>query len=63
MLPVDHSYTQRDMFDNTNLSAAEYNILTDSNDFWDADPNCYHETYSAYGDGVKCKHCSGWFCY
>ena len=32
-------------------------------DLFDADPNCKHEVVDAPGGGVKCKHCSGWFCY
>lgn len=30
---------------------------------YNADPNCKHELYNAPGGGVKCKHCSGWFCF
>lgn len=25
--------------------------------------NCQHETIPAQGGGVKCKYCSGWFCF
>jgi hypothetical protein len=34
-------------------------------ELWDADPNCKHEIYSDFygGGGIKCKKCSGWFCY
>lgn len=32
-------------------------------DLFDADPNCKHEVVSAPGGGVKCKKCSGWFCF
>jgi hypothetical protein len=34
----------------------------DSHQLYDADPNCKHEIVALWS-GVKCKHCSGWFCY
>lgn len=30
---------------------------------WDAKKGCEHEVKSASGGGIKCKNCSGWFCY
>jgi hypothetical protein len=30
---------------------------------YNADPDCNHEIYGASGGGIKCKHCTGWFCY
>jgi len=30
---------------------------------YDADPNCKHQTVGMNGGGVKCIHCDGWFCY
>lgn len=39
--------------------------LTEEEDeelLYDADPDCKHEVVTLQS-GVKCKHCSGWFCY
>lgn len=30
---------------------------------WNADPNCVHDEQPASGGGVKCRKCSGWFCF
>ncbi len=32
-------------------------------ELYDADPKCEHEVYSAPSGGVKCKKCTGWFCF
>jgi len=32
-------------------------------DLFGSDPNCEHEVVSAPGGGVKCKKCTGWFCF
>jgi len=38
----------------------EHKWLTE--DLFDADPNCDHDIEVKWS-GVKCKKCSGWFCY
>lgn len=30
---------------------------------WQADPDCKHELDPKSWSGIKCLHCSGWFCY
>lgn len=30
---------------------------------WDADPECEHELDPNCWSGIRCLHCSGWFCY
>jgi len=32
-------------------------------ELYNADPNCEHELDEKQFGGIKCKHCSGWFCY
>jgi hypothetical protein len=35
----------------------------DFGELWNADPNCFHEEDTTnMGGGIKCKHCSGWYC-
>jgi hypothetical protein len=38
-------------------------VIFETDELYNADPNCKHETYCAPGGGVKCKHCPGWFCF
>jgi len=33
-----------------------------SDELFDADPNCKHEIEVLWS-GVKCKKCKGWFCF
>lgn len=35
---------------------------TESEELYDADPNCKHNIVSQWS-GVKCSKCPGWFCY
>lgn len=32
-------------------------------ELYDADSECQHELDPNCWDGIKCLHCSGWFCY
>ena len=32
-------------------------------ELYDANPDCKHKIVSASGGGIKCKLCSGWFCF
>jgi hypothetical protein len=35
----------------------------ETDELYDADPECKHEVKSAVGGGVKCTKCPGWFCF
>ena len=37
--------------------------LTSTEELYNADPNCKHETVGLLSGGIKCIHCNGWFCY
>jgi hypothetical protein len=32
-------------------------------ELYDADSECKHEVVAQWSGGVKCRKCSGWFCY
>jgi predicted RNase H-like HicB family nuclease len=35
----------------------------ETEELFDADPDCDHQVKDAPGGGVKCTKCNGWFCY
>ena len=40
----------------------EKDTVVNTEDLWDADPDCEHEIINLWS-GIRCKKCKGWFCY
>lgn len=42
---------------------SETSVFRLSDNLWGADPDCDHDIEYPSGGGVRCKKCSGWFCF
>lgn len=55
--PVDRLYLMKDEID----ALEQFDALGE--ELFHANPKCNHQIANAPGGGVKCKKCTGWFCY
>lgn len=67
-LPSDKSFITRQvqLYRHRWLDSLIEEFSADTDDLgelWDADPDCEHDIKPAFGGGVNCTKCGGWFCF